>query len=437
MKTATVQREPGFFAELAALDGRFSFLTERGGWFWIAIALGLAARLFLVFATEGTTDVVIWADHASGTAARGLAAQYRASEAMLNHPPLAVWLMTAAWRISEATGVDFRICMRLPVALADWADVWLLAVLLVGRRERWLVAALYALIPIALVLGAYHGNTDAWIATLLLGAACCAARGRGVACGVLLGVGLALKLPIVLGAPALVFAFPTWRKRFEVVGVALGTALLFYAPILVQDFGAIEEKVFGYRGLVIFTLSRPPTFVWGLKSTFIGSWGYDARVLDWAGEPGLGTPWPAWAPWLVNHGSTLALALIVVFAFLRRRERDARGIALTVAGSYAIFYALVDAWAFQYFAWSMPFWLLARWPFAWAANVFAGGYIYLLYAFVCSDALLRPHWGFNEHPNWPGYLFFFREAALYTFVVFSILWLFRAVRAEIRGSPKR
>lgn len=436
MKTATVQRERGFFGELAALDGRFAFLAERGAWFWTLFAIGVVARAFCVVGTAGTTDVYIWSEHAAGVAKVGVAAQYRASELMFNHPPLGAWLMTAAWKLAQSTGIDFRILMRAPVALGDVASIVLLAKLLQGWRERWLIAGLYAVMPIAWVLGAYHGNTDALLATALLGAACLAVRGRVLACGVVLGIGVAIKLPIVLGIPALFFAFPTWRKRALVAAATFVTALALYAPVLIQDFDAVREYVLGYRGLVIFATSDPPKFIWGLKNTFLALWGFDRRVEVRPWMTRQPESWPDDAYWIVEHGSTLALVLIVVFAFLRRRENDARGVAATIAGSYAIFYALADAWAFQYLAWSMPFWLLARAPFGWAANVFAGGYIYLLYAFVCSDALLRPPWDFDHRSNWPSHLIFFREAALYTFVVFSLVWFVRAARAEIRGSPK-
>lgn len=422
----------GAWSELGALEGRFACLAERGWWFWVLVGLGLAARLYLALATEGTTDVAIWADHASGIASRGLAAQYRESQMLLNHPPLAAWLMAAAWELSQATGLAFGACMRLPIALADLANVWLLAALLVGRRERWLLAGVYAILPLAWVLGAYHGNTDALVASALLAATVCLVRGRVLACGALLGLGLAVKLPIVLGAPALLFAVPTWRKRLELVGATLAVALVCYAPVLLQDYAAVMEKVFGYRGLVIFSLSSPPTFVWGLKNLFIELWGYDARVEVWSGAPGLVECWPGWALFLVQHGDRLALALIVAYAVLRRRARDARGLATTIALSFAIFYALVDAWAFQYFAWALPFWLLAGRGFAWTANLFAGGYIYLLYAFVCDDALLRPSWNFNSHPLWPLHLKVLREMALWTFVAFGAWALVRALRDELR-----
>jgi hypothetical protein len=396
------------------------------------LAIGVLARAWLVLATEGTTDVLIWADHASGIATRGLVGQYRESQMLLNHPPLAAWGVTLLWKLAGTLSVDFRIVFRAAIALCDLANVALLVSLLAGRRERWLVAGVYAIVPLGALLSAYHGNTDAVLATLLLAAAVAHVRGRVVLCGVLLGIGLAVKLPIVLAAPALLFALPTLRQRLVLTGATLAAALACYAPVLSQDAAVVVEKVFGYRGLVMFTLSSPPTFVWGLKNLFIELWGYDKRIDVWSDAPGLVECWPGWAVIVTNHGDRIALVCIVAFAFLRRRERDARGLAETLAFSFALFYALIDAWAYQYFAWALPFWLLGGGVFAWCANVFAGGYIYLLYAFVCGDALLRPTWNFNGHPNWPAYLPFFREAAQWTFVVCAAVALARAARNEIR-----
>ncbi|MCK6449176.1 MAG: hypothetical protein L6Q99_22495 [Planctomycetes bacterium] len=417
------------------------FWTRLGPWFWALVVFGLAARVFFATATQGTTDVAIWADHAQGIAERGLAVQYRESQMLLNHPPLAGWWMAWMWRLAEATGLSFGAWLRLPIALADLANVALLAALLRGRRERWLVAGTYAVVPLALVFGAYHGNTDSVLATLLLAASLALVRGRHLVCGAILGVGLAVKLPIVLGAPALCFAAPTWRKRGELVGATLVVALGCYAPVLLQDFAAVREKVFGYQGLVIFSLSQPPTFIWGLKNHFIELWGYDARVEVWRGAPGLVECWPGWALFLVQQGHRVALALIVAYAFLRRRSDDARGVAETLAFSYAIFYALVDAWAFQYLAWALPFWLLGGRVFGWAANLAAGGYVYGLYAYVCADPLLRGLWNFNGRPNWPEPVKLLRDAALWTFVVFGAWALVRALLDEFRqgkrpGTPR-
>jgi hypothetical protein len=40
------------------------YLRGSGVWFWIVITLGVAARLYLVIFTEGTSDVSIWGQHA-------------------------------------------------------------------------------------------------------------------------------------------------------------------------------------------------------------------------------------------------------------------------------------------------------------------------------------------------------------------------------------
>ena len=89
---------------------------------------------------------------------------------------------------------------------------------------------------------------------------------------------------------------------------------------------------------------------------------------------------------------------MLVFAFLRRREttasRDRRHDRRHVRDLLCI----GEAWAFQYFAWSMPFWMLAGWRYAIASHLFGGGYIYAFYAFVCGDWLLRPKW---RPLSWP------------------------------------
>jgi hypothetical protein len=255
---------------------------------------------------------------------------------------------------------------------------------------------------------------------------------------VFLGASVWIKLAGTFAAPAIAFALPRWRQRAVVALVAVLVASSTFVPAFIADREALATNVIGYRGLVMFTLSSPPTFIWGLKNAFIHWWGFDPRIDTWSEQAkGLPETWPAPCVWLVNQSTWWALGAILVFAFLRRRERGAREIAKSVAGSLAIFYALADALSFQYFAWSMPFWLCAGAAFAWSANLFAGAYLYGVYAFVCDDALLRPTWDFNGHPNWPIHLIWLRELAQWTFVIAGAVWLARAIAAQARARRER
>ncbi|HXZ84525.1 MAG TPA: hypothetical protein VEI82_03450, partial [Myxococcota bacterium] len=72
---------------------------ERGRWFWALVAVGVAARAYLVVFTEGTYDVGIWESHAQAVLDLGLAEAYRATP-QLNHPPLACWAVARLLALS-------------------------------------------------------------------------------------------------------------------------------------------------------------------------------------------------------------------------------------------------------------------------------------------------------------------------------------------------
>jgi hypothetical protein len=61
---------------------------------------------------------------------------------------------------------------------------------------------------------------------------------------------------------------------------------------------------------------------------------------------------------------------------------------------YVVVYGFSDSWAFQYFAWSLPFWFfLPPWFFV-SAIALGTAYIYSLYWFVCGNAWLLGKWDF-------------------------------------------
>ena len=69
--------------------------------------------------------------------------------------------------------------------------------------------------------------------------------------------------------------------------------------------------------------------------------------------------------------------------------------------AYAILFGFSDYWAFQYFAWGLPFWFfLPRWFFI-PAIVLASAYVYFLYAYLCGNLWLLGVWEFDGHPQWP------------------------------------
>ena len=407
------------------LEGPFHFLRTRGRWFWLLVATGVAARGFLVVFTSGTYDVALWESYARAVLASGLVDAYR-SVPQLNHPPLASWSVAGLLALSRITDIPFAALLRAPIAAADLGSVFLLARLLRDSRYRWLAAGLYAVNPVAIVLSAFHGNTDSSIAFFLILAVTCAARGQAFRTGVALGASLWIKLPGLLALPALALSFPRWRDRF-VCGAAAGlTGIATYLPMLALDPAVLYQRVFGYRGQLLHTTAGLP--VWGPIGLF-------APLLDVAGSarPLLVSMLRGW----YEYNAFVLLVPILAFAWLRRGEGTATGIGKTLAVSYAVIYGLSMRWAFQFLAWSVPFWLLAGPLFYLGATFLAGAYLYGLYAWLCGDLLLRGPWDFIGHPNWPRALTVVRDAAVLFFMAATCVDLARALRAALPGSVRR
>jgi hypothetical protein len=121
----------------------------------------------------------------------------------------------------------------------------------------------------------------------------------------------------------------------------------------------------------------------------------------------------------------------LAFAFLRRRATTAREVAITLTGTYAIFFACIDNWATQYLAWCLPFAVLAGWRTALLVHLVAGGYVYGLYAWVTQDWLVRGPWRYALRTGWPTWLIVMRDAAVLAFAVLAAVAIVRAAKDEI------
>jgi len=412
-------RRESWLSNARQLEGPFRILRERGLWFWLLFAAGVAARVFLVIATTGTKDVEIWETHARAVLSNGLVGAYQVVP-LLNHPPLACWSVAGLLALSESSGVPFAVLLRAPIAAVDLGSVFLLATLLRESRYRWLAAGLYAIHPVAILLSAYHGNTDSSIAFFLLLAAISAVRGHAVRTGVAVGASLWIKLPGLLALPALVLSFPRWRDRFACGLAAVVTGAVTYLPVLAVDPGTLYARVFAYHGQALHTTAGE--LIWGplsLMASLVGVVGPLDSFLVMTAR--------AW----YEYDTLVILIPIVALAWLRSGERDAIGLGKTLAASYAVIYGLSTRWAFQYLAWSVPFWLPAGPVYFVGATLVAGSYLYGLYAWLCGDLLLRGFWDFMGHPHWPFPLRAVRTVAVLFFMAATCVNLTQAVRGRL------
>lgn len=408
--------------DLRTLQGRWAFLRERGVWWWGALVLGAGVRAFLVAGTEGTLDVPIWEAHATGTRRFGLVGYY-AEQEVFNHPPFMGSVMAAGWARAISLGIPFEIFLRAPFALLDLATALLLSRLMMGSPGRHLVFAAYWLNPLAILFSAYHGNTDSAVAFFALLGVAAAARGRPLAAGLAVGLGMSVKLPTFLVAPALFFALGGGRRRWVFAVTAVGTAAVMALPVLLQAPGLLYERVLAYPGLRVESPGGTP--IWTLWDVLGG-----ISVLPVALRPtfeALSSLHASWNSWI-------CLGAVVLLSWLRRHERGVRGLGSTVLGSYLTFYAFNhNFFSFQYLAWSVPFWFFAPPLFVVVASVAVGGYVYGAYALFCGDWLLRGKWDFYGHPHWPGWLVVLRDASLIA-VLSQVLVTFASALTSRRRS---
>jgi hypothetical protein len=323
-------------------------------------------------------------------------------------------------RASDATGVPFRILFRAPFALLDAGTTLLLLALLRRSPWRFFAAACYWLNPLAMIFSAYHGNTDSAVAFFLLLCVWLLSKGNMIGAGAAMGAGLSIKLPGVLAFPALFFFVQGWRRRLVFIFTTGITMAFTYLPAVCRDAAVVYKNVFGYHGEIVQTVSGMP--VWGpyvLISSFLppsATWSASCVSL---------------ANFFLLHSWLIAALLLLLLAWLRRNRRTAPEVCVTIAAGYAILYGLTDNWAFQYLAWSVPFWFFLRPWFCLAATTFAGGYIYSLYWFLCGNPWLSGKWDFEGHSNWPAVVVAFRNLAVLFFFFSAWVFLISALKEQI------
>jgi hypothetical protein len=386
--------------------------------FWAAMLIGAVLRTYCVGFTAGTGDMDDWEDHAQQVRDRGLIGYYHANS-FANHPPFISEVGSLILRVSTATHVPFRILFRGLFAVVDLGNALLLFSLLPSNRSRFLATAIYWISPAAIILSAYHGNTDTAVAFFLMLSIWLASKTSATLSGSAFGAGLWIKLPGILAFPAFMAFFRTWRSRIIFTLAATGAALITYLPALIQDYKVVWTNVFGYRGLVLQTTGGVP--LWGpsvlLFSTIAPIDVWPARFL----QPAL---------FVLEQSWYLAIAAMFLLVWLRRNRRAPEELAATLAMAYVILLGFSDYWAFQYFAWSLPLWFFLPWRFSLPAVSLTSGYLYSLHWLFTGSMALQGGWDFGAHPTLPWPVLYLRDLAVAFFIACALVFLAMAIRAR-------
>lgn len=386
-------------------DERLEWLKRPGPWLWLALLLGAGLRGYFAFFTEGTFDVSIKLHHGTQIRELGLLEYYRRAEVM-NHPPLAGGYFAACAWLAAQTGIAFGAWFRLPFAVLDLGSAALMLRAFRGSSWRFAVFAACWLNPLAALFSAYHGNTDSAVAFFVLLSLLGVASRRPAWAGAALGLGLWLKLPVLVAAPALCLALPGWRDRAQLVLATAGVGLLGFLPWLIQDPSLLVDRILGYGGSPVVTPQG--VAIWGIAHTLrLG----EAGVAAFEAANAL----IVWTP-------------ILALAWLRRGRCEATEVGATVCGSFLLLYGASSFWAWQYLAWSIPLWLFLGWRFTAAATLLLSAYVYGAYALFTGNAALQGRWDFVGHAPWPAALTLLRDASV---VLCLGMGLFLLVRSAL------
>jgi len=315
---------------------------------WALIAAGIAIRVVIAFATYGLGPDI---DHQQVVSDRLVSDPlhlYGVGGKVWPYPggflPLIYICRTAAGHF----GLPFHGVIQLPEIIADGAIAWLCQWWL-GRsgrppHERLLGAGLVALGPSFILISGYHGQIDS-VATLpaLMGwmAWSSGHHRRGIAAGLLCGLGAAVKTPLFFTVFALLPSARSRCERVTLVGLAALVPALSVAPFLAAAPHMTLEALSSNHGV--------PLGGWGLL--------VQPNLTDILihGHPVVITSATKTVLDFQNLIVAAAVALAAAFVYRRRSEPAEAAVLIWLA-----VLASNPEWAYQYVIWGLPFFILAR-----------------------------------------------------------------------------
>jgi hypothetical protein len=221
---------------------------------------GFAVRLAISWVSVGSNDAELWQWFATLTLCTGTGV-YELVPAM-NHPPIPVIWSVIALLCTMIPGVRFPFVFRLAPIMADVGSAILLYRIWRSRSGDtvwgWLGAAAMAWNLDAILIGAFHCNTDNIVAFFSLLSAYYISKRSPRAAGLALAAGINIKLAPVILIPAIASAAGSWRELLRFTGgLAVGTVpFLLMLAIIPQTFA---RNVLGYN---------PAAAEWGLLYLF-------------------------------------------------------------------------------------------------------------------------------------------------------------------------
>lgn len=352
------------------------------------VVAGTLIRLALSAASRGSNDIFTWEYFANHANQEGVLWMY-ANFPGWNHPPLMGLLAAALMRLSELTGLRFAVAFKLAPIAADVLCLVLLWRIWSRRASQVAVplaaVAIFAFSPNAILVSAYHGNTDPLVGLFVL-AACVLVEehARFFWAGVALAAAVNVKLIPLILAPVFLANVRRWPDALRFCG-GLSLGVLPFIPVVLRVGDAFYRNAIAYES----NFDR-----WGIP-LFIHLGTEHPRWVDWATQT---------RAWFVPAGRYLVLSAILALCAWSRWRRPLSTYQLA-AGGLAAFLVLAPGFGVQYTAIIGPVLVAAslRWGLvhALSAGAFVGSVYYL---FWTREGLLESHFvGYLPSPSyWVG-----------------------------------
>jgi hypothetical protein len=249
-------------------------------------------------------------------------------------PPWAVVEAGAEWLARAGTG-SFALNVKVPVLAADLGIVALLGLLASAGRASPLAPWIYALHPVAILVGAAHGQFDALPLLLVLLALEALARGRRDASALALAGAISLKsFPVLLLPFFALGGRASWRGAARYGLLATLPVVLLLLPFALVDLEALRRELLGYAGVADF------------------GWAGLVRGFDWLAGGRLARSESRFWPAAAAASKVLFLSAWAVLVVLARRLRlSAERATLATILAFLTLYGLLSA---QYLLWAVP-----------------------------------------------------------------------------------